>query len=477
MVAINKRLAIGATTLLVATAAVMATSSHLSKGVALLKANPKEIVEEVWQVVNFSYVDGTFNKNDWNAIRRKYVVNAEYKTKEAAYKGVREMLKKLGDPYTRFMNPKEFTDLRTETSGVLVGVGMQLTQDPKNKKLVVVAPIDDTPASKAGIMSKDVITKINGKSTKGMDVNKAVELIRGEEGTIVTITFQRGTEVIEHKLKRQKIDIHSVKAEYREDELGGVGYIRLNQFSANAADEMRAAIEQMEAKKVNGYVLDLRSNPGGLLYGAIEVSRLWINEGTIVSTRNRNGGCDERTVDCKQRANGTALTKKPLVVLVNGGSASASEIVSGALQDNGRALLVGEKTFGKGLVQSVRPLSDGSGLAVTIAKYFTPKGTDINKLGIQPDVKIALKPSDVDAIRKDRKRLGTIKDPQYARALKALEGSIAAAGAPAISDGSATPSKNPGLQVSPDSTTVPIPVPSPQVSPAVSPTVQPGSPN
>jgi carboxyl-terminal processing protease len=220
MVAINKRIAIGATTLLLATAAVMATSSHLSKGVALLKANPKEIVEEVWQVVNFSYVDGTFNKNDWNAIRRKYVVNAEYKNKEQAYKGVREMLKKLGDPYTRFMNPKEFADLRTETSGVLVGVGMQLTQDPKTKKLVVVAPIDDTPASKAGIMSKDTIIKIDGKSTKGMDVNKAVELIRGEEGTFVTITLQRGSEVVEHKLKRQKIDIHSVKAEYREDEWG-----------------------------------------------------------------------------------------------------------------------------------------------------------------------------------------------------------------------------------------------------------------
>jgi carboxyl-terminal processing protease len=472
MVAINKRIAIGATTLLLATAAVMATSSHLSKGVALLKANPKEIVEEVWQVVNFSYVDGTFNKNDWNAIRRKYVVNAEYKNKEQAYKGVREMLKKLGDPYTRFMNPKEFADLRTETSGVLVGVGMQLTQDPKTKKLVVVAPIDDTPASKAGIMSKDTIIKIDGKSTKGMDVNKAVELIRGEEGTFVTITLQRGSEVVEHKLKRQKIDIHSVKAEYREDELGGVGYIRLNQFSANAADEMKAAIQQMEAKKVNGYVLDLRSNPGGLLYGAIEVARLWIDEGIIVSTRNRNGGCDDRTVDCKQRANNTALTKKPLVVLVNGGSASASEIVSGALQDNGRAILIGEKTFGKGLVQSVRPLSDGSGLAVTIAKYFTPKGTDINKLGIKPDVEIKLKPSDVEAIRKDRKRLGTMKDPQYAKAIKALEGRIAAADAPAVGT---TPGKNPELEVPAGGT--PIQVPSPQTSPMVSPTAQPGLPN
>jgi carboxyl-terminal processing protease len=461
MVAINKRLAIGATTLLLATAAVVATSSSLSsRGIALLKTNPKEVVEEVWQVVNFSYVDGTFNKNDWDALRRKYVVNGNYKTNEEAYKGVREMLKKLGDPYTRFMNPKEFNDLSTEISGVLVGVGMQLTQDPKTKKLVVVAPIDDTPASKAGILSKDTIVKINGKSTKGIDVNKAVEMIRGEEGTFVTITVQRGSEVVDHKLRRQKIDVHSVKAEYRKDDLGGVGYIRLNQFSANATKEMKEAIQQMEAKNVNGYILDLRSNPGGLLPSAIGISRLWMNEGTIVSTRNRNGGCNDPEPDCKKKADGTALTQKPLVVLVNEGSASASEIVSGALQDNGRAILVGDKTFGKGLVQSVRQLSDGSGLAVTIAKYYTPSGKDINKLGIQPDVKVSLKPSDIDAIRKDRKRLGTIQDPQYARALKALEVRIAAANALPTAKIPAS------LDVTSPEAGVPIPVPAPQVNPA-----------
>jgi carboxyl-terminal processing protease len=468
MAAINKRLAIGATTLLLATAAVVATSSTLSsKGVALLKTNPKEVVEEVWQVVNFSYVDGTFNKNDWDALRRKYVVNGDYQTKEQAYKGVREMLKKLGDPYTRFMNPKEFSELSSDISGVLVGVGMQLTQDPATKKLVVVAPIDDTPASRAGILSKDTIVKINGKSTKGLDVNKAVELIRGEEGTFVTISVQRGTEIVDHKLKRQKIDVHSVKAEYRKDDLGGVGYIRLNQFSANATKEMKEAIQQMEAKNVNGYVLDLRSNPGGLLPSAIGVSRLWMNEGTIVSTRDRNGGCNRPEPDCKEKADGTALTNKPLVVLVNEGSASASEIVSGALQDNGRALLVGDKTFGKGLVQSVRQLSDGSGLAVTIAKYFTPSGKDINKLGIQPDVKVSLKPSDIAAIRKDRKRLGTIQDPQYARAIKALETRIAAANA------QPTAKAPVNLDVSPESG-ISIPVASPQV---ISPATPPASTN
>jgi carboxyl-terminal processing protease len=426
MMTIKKRnLAIGATTLLLAATAVAVSGGHLSKSVALLKANPKEVVEEVWQIVNFSYVDGTFNKKDWNAIRKKYVVKANYKNDAEAYQGIRAMLKNLGDPYTRFMDKKEFEDMRLDTSGKLVGVGIQLAQDPKTKQLVVVSPIDDTPASKAGILSKDIIIRIDGKSTRGMDVNKAVSLIRGKEGTSVTLTIRQGNQTIRHKLIRQTIDIHPVKAEYRPNDLGGVGYIRLNQFTATAPNEMSAAIKKMEAKNVNGYVLDLRSNPGGLLYGAIDIAKMWINEGTIVSTKNRSGGCDGRTADCKQIADGTALTDKPLVVLVNGGSASASEILSGAMQDNKRAQLVGEKTFGKGLVQAVRPLHDGSGLAVTIAHYYTPSGKDINKLGIQPDVNIPLTKKDIQALNKDRKRLATKQDPQYAKALEALQGQIA----------------------------------------------------
>ncbi len=423
---INKRnLAIGATTILVAATAMLASGSHLSKSVALLKSNPKEVVEEVWQIVNYSYVDGTYNKKDCNAIRKKYVTRANYKTDAEAYKGVREMLKTLGDPYTQFLDKREFQELRLDTSGNLIGVGIQLTQDAKTKQLVVVSPIEDTPAAKAGIISKDVILRIDGKSTKGMDVNKAVSLIRGQENTSVVLTIKQGNQTIQHKLLRQKIEIHPVKAEYRSSELGGIGYIRLNQFSSNAPEEMSAAIKKMEAKKVNGYVLDLRSNPGGLLYGAIDIARMWMNTGAIVSTRNRSGGCDGRSADCKQIADGTALTNKPLVVLVNGGSASASEILSGALQDNKRAQLVGEKTFGKGLVQAVRPLRDGTGLKVTIAKYFTPNGKDINKLGIKPDVNVPLGKKEIKALMQDRKRLATKRDPQYAKALMALQSQIA----------------------------------------------------
>jgi carboxyl-terminal processing protease len=454
MMTINKRnLALGATTMLLAATAILASGSHLSKSVALLKSNPKEVVEEVWQIVNFSYVDGTFNKKDWNAIRKKYVTKANYKTDAEAYKGVRAMLKTLGDPYTQFLDKKEYKDMQLDTAGNLIGVGIQLTQDPKTKQLVVVSPIEDTPAAKAGIISKDVIIKIDDKSTKGMDVNKAVSLIRGQENTSVVLTIKQGNQTIRHKLLRQKIEIHPVKAEYRPNDLGGIGYIRLNQFSANAPDEMSMAIKKMEAKKVNGYVLDLRGNPGGLLYGAIDIAKMWMNEGIIVSTRNRVGGCDGRSNNCKQAADGSALTNKPLVVLVDGGSASASEILSGALQDNKRAQLVGSKTFGKGLVQAVRPLRDGSGLKVTIAKYFTPSGKDINKLGIKPDVNVPLSKKDIKALMQDRKRLATKKDPQYSKALVTLQSQIARTTKPTAE----VPQPQPTVEVSQPQTTLAVP--------------------
>jgi carboxyl-terminal processing protease len=412
-------LVIGATALVVTAVAVTGAGLHLPKGVAFFKDSPKELIDEVWQVVDRQYVDGTFNQKDWRSIRKQYL-QKNYKSKEEVYKGVRAMLKNLNDPYTRFMDPKEFRDLQVETSGQLIGVGIQLSQNEKTKKLEVIAPIEDTSAAKAGIISKDIITKIDEKSTAGMDVNQAVQLIRGKEGTTVKLTIQRdGRQTLEFNLLRQQIEIHPVEAKYRPKELNGIGYIRLKQFSANAATEMGTAIQKLESQGAKGYVLDLRSNPGGLLYGAIDIARMWLDDGKIVSTVNRQGTGDI------QSANNTAITKKPLVVLVDGGSASASEILSGALQDNKRAQLVGAKTFGKGLVQSVRPLSEGAGMAVTIAKYFTPSGKDINHAGIKPDIEVKLSKAQIQALVKDRTKVATAADPQYAKALKTLEIAIA----------------------------------------------------
>lgn len=412
-------LVIGATALVLTAVTVTGAGLHLPKGVAFFKDSPKESIDEVWQIIDRQYVDATFNQKDWRAIRKQYL-QKNYKSKEEVYKNIRLMLKNLNDPYTRFMDPKEFRDLQVETSGQLIGVGIQLTQDEKTKKLVVIAPIEDTPASKAGILSKDVIINIDGKSTTGMDVNKAVQLIRGKEGTTVKLTIRRdGGQVLDFNLLRKQIEIHPVEAKYRPQELNGIGYIRLKQFSANASAEMSAAIQKLESQGANGYILDLRSNPGGLLYGAIDIARMFLDDGKIVSTVNRQGTGDT------QSANNTAITNKPIVVLVDGGSASASEILSGALQDNKRAQLVGAKTFGKGLVQSVRPLSDGAGLAVTIAKYLTPNGKDINRSGIKPDVEVKLTKAQIQKFVKDRSKVATPADPQYAKALQTLQVAIA----------------------------------------------------
>ncbi|MFN6518744.1 MAG: carboxyl-terminal processing protease CtpC [Nostoc sp. CreGUA01] len=422
MVITKNRLVLGATVVTLSTIAVTSLGIH-SRGQALFKASPKELVDEVWQIVQRQYVDGTFNQVDWQAVRNEYVRNKSYSNQQDAYKSIREMLKKLDDPYTRFLDPEEFKNMQVDTSGELTGIGITISQDEKTKQLVVIAPIEDTPAFKAGILAKDIILKIDNKNTKGMDTNQAVSLIRGEPGTQVNLTIQRNGQTRQFNIKRARIEIHPVKYSQKQTPAGNLGYIRLNQFSANAGKEMQAAIRDLESKKVSGYILDLRGNPGGLLFSSIEIARMWLNKGTIVSTIDRQGQRE------REIANGRALTNKPLVVLVDKGSASASEILSGALQDNKRATVVGTQTFGKGLVQSVRPLEGGSGLAVTIAKYHTPNDRDINKHGIDPDVKVDL----TDAQRQDlwlneREKLATPADPQYAKALEIITKQLAVKG-------------------------------------------------
>lgn len=416
---ITKRgLVVGATVVMVSAVAIAGASLNL-KGQAFFQDSPKELVDEVWQIINRNYVDATFNQVDWQTVREDYL-NRSYTDKEEAYKAIREMLEKLNDPYTRFMDPQEFRNMQIDTQGELTGVGIQLSQDEETKELVVIAPIEDTPAFAAGILAKDVIVEIDGKSTEGMDVNQAVNLIRGAVGTEVTLTIKRDKkEQLEFRIKRERIEIHPVRHSLRETPTGTIGYIRLVQFSSNASTEMREAIQDLEQKNVVGYILDLRSNPGGLLNSSVDIARMWLNDGTIVSTVNRRGEVD------RQRATSRALTDKPLVVLVDGGSASASEILSGALQDNDRAQLVGTKTFGKGLVQSVRGLGDGSGLAVTIAKYLTPSGRDINKHGIDPDVIYELTEKDKLALRGDVTKIGTEADAQFTKALDILKQAIA----------------------------------------------------
>ena len=369
--------------------------------------SPKEVIDQVWQIVYRDYLDSTGAYSDarWRQLR-KDLLTKSYAGEEESYEAIKGMLASLDDPYTRFLDPKEFKEMRIDTSGELMGVGIQLSLDKDTKELIVVSPIEGTPASRAGVQSQDVIVSIDGAPTKGMTTADAVKLIRGPEGTSVVLGLRRKGEILNVPLTRARIEINAVKSALNTAANGSrIGYIRLKQFNANASREMRAAIQDLEDQGAQGYVLDLRSNPGGLLEASIDIARQWLNKGTIVSTRTREGIRDVR------RATGSAITDKPMVVLIDQGSASASEILSGALQENERAQLVGQKTFGKGLVQAVRGLSDGSGMTVTIAKYLTPNGTDIHQNGIQPDISAEMSEKEIRNFKIED--LGTSRDRQY----------------------------------------------------------------
>lgn len=381
----------------------------------------QQLVSEVWRIVDRAYVDDTFNHQNWWLVRQR-TLQQPLLSREQTYSAIQKMLATLDDPFTRFMRPDQYRSLQTNTSGELTGVGLQIMQDIPSGELRVVAPIEGSPAEQAGIRPRDRILKINGVLTTKLTLDEAAERMRGPVGSLVTLTVaQEGEELAaarDVQILRNRISLNPVYAELRPQPDGGaIGYIRLSQFNANAAAEVGSAIKRFEADHANAYVLDLRSNPGGLLQAGIEVARLWLNEGTIVYTVNRNGIQDDFG------ATEQALTASPLVVLVNQGTASASEILAGALQENGRAQLVGEKTFGKGLIQSLFNLSDGSGLAVTIAKYETPAHHDINKLGIMPDVNV---PFD-GAIT--REQVGTEADRQYQTAVDLVMQESVVAGA------------------------------------------------
>jgi carboxyl-terminal processing protease len=377
---------------------------------------PNKLVDEVWQLVNQEYVDRTFNGTNWAAVRNDYL-NRNYQSKSEAYKAIQSMLAQLEDPYTRFLNPQQFKTLQADTSGELVGVGIQITQDEKTQKIVIIAPIEGSPAAAAGILPQDVLVKIDDKSTQEMDVNEAVDLIRGAANSPVQLTVQRGDRQLVFNLTRQVIAIHPVRYQVDTTAGGKTGYIRLTQFNGNAAEEMRAAIRDLEQQNVQGYVLDLRSNPGGLLLSGIEITRMFLPQGTIMTVKEGSGLAE------RWEANQTALTNKPLVLITDQGSASASEILAGALQDNQRAVIVGNTTFGKGLVQSVEPLSDGSGVTISVAKYLTPSNRDIHGQGIEPNVKVELSEQDRKILKGNR--LGTQDDRQYLAALTVLKQQIA----------------------------------------------------
>nr|WP_245602710.1 carboxyl-terminal processing protease CtpB [Gloeothece verrucosa] len=380
-----------------------------------LEDNPKALIDEVWQIVNNEFVDRNFNNVDWLQ-KRQELLSGTYTNKKQAYIAIRKALKDVGDPYTRFLEPEEFEALTSQTSGETSGVGVRLAIDKRTNDIVVVETLKSSPAKEAGLQSGDRIVRINGKPTALMSLDQAIDEMQGAEGTSVNLQLSRqGKGVFAVTLTRAHIEIPSVSYTLKQEDQLKIGYIKLDEFSSHAAEQMKQAIEELKTKNVSGYVLDLRGNPGGLLYASVDIARMWMNEGKIVSTIDRRGGNRQFS------ANGTSLTNLPLVILVNQGSASASEILTGALKENGRATVVGTNTYGKATVQSVHSLSDGSGLAVTIARYYPPSGTNISKKGIKPDVEIGLTMDQQVRLQNDPSLMATSADPQYSRAITVIK--------------------------------------------------------
>jgi len=297
---------------------------------------------------------------------------------DSAINGVLQSL----DPYSAYMNPEVFNESQTETRGEFGGLGIEVSMEAGVVK--VISPIDDTPAAKAGVKAGDYIVRINGEQVQGKSLMEAVELMRGPVGTEIEITIRRkGLKKAKNiKIIREIIQIQSVVSKLVEKK---VGYLRLRAFNENSSDQLKKEISILEkTNKSVGYILDLRNNPGGLLSQAIKITDFFLNDGEIVSTKGRKSR-ENRKYFAKK---GDKIKGKPLIVLINNGSASASEIVAGALQDQKRAILLGENTFGKGSVQSIIPLRNRGAIRLTVSKYYLPSGKSISEVGVKPDIRI-----------------------------------------------------------------------------------------
>jgi carboxyl-terminal processing protease len=377
--------------LLILSIIIFSIFSQISPALAFTSFNDEQkLVLQAWRLVNQAYLDESFNNQDWWRVREKFSQKT-LENRQDAYLAIEEMLKTLDEPFTRLLRPDQYKNLQISTSGELSGIGLQITINPENQQLEVVSPLEGSPAKVAGIAPHDHILQIDGIDTTKMSLDEAAGKMRGTKGTTISLTIQpknqdQGIRTIQ--LVRDRIQLSPVISNLDNQSSSlPIGYIRLTQFSANATEELAKSIKELNSEGAKAYILDLRNNPGGLLQAGIDIARLFLNEGVIVHTVNR------QSISESYNANGTALTKAPLAVLVNQGTASSSEVLAGALQDNGRAILVGEKTYGKALIQSLFELSDvineeKAGLAVSVAKYQTPNHRDIHKLGIQPNIKI-----------------------------------------------------------------------------------------
>jgi carboxyl-terminal processing protease len=339
----------------------------------------------------------------WDLLVEKYDGKVDYE--KMVYGAVKGMVDSLGDPYTSFLTPDEANQLEDNLSGVISGIGAEI--GIKNDVLTVIAPLDDSPARKAGIMAGDKILTIDGEDTSGMDINTAVSKIRGEAGTKVKLTIERGKARKDYEIERARITVKSVKSEIK---AGNIGYVSISRFDDKTTSDLEAILSDFTSKGVRKVVLDLRDNPGGYLDESVTVASQFIGQGVIVAEKKDVVGGRKQEYKAVPGGKMTG-TEIRLIVLINEGSASASEIVAGAIKDTGRGSLVGVKTYGKGSVQEIEDLYRGAKLRVTVAHWYTPGGKNIAKEGISPDYEVGLSEADYNADR----------DPQLDKALELLK--------------------------------------------------------
>lgn len=352
---------------------------------ALALSDAQRLVVESWRLVNQGYVDpDRLESIDWRRLRQK-TLERPITTSIEAYAAIEAMLAPIGDPYTRLLRPGAYAALRSDTHGTVSGVGLQLGLAEGGRGIVVIAPLDDSPAAEAGIAAGWRVVAVDGRDAAELGLERTVTSLRGAPESEVLLRLRPPAEPErEVVLKRRKVDLRPVRVRRVREGSHTIGVLRITQFSEPVPEQVRLALQGLSGNggepPVEGLLLDLRNNPGGLVSAGVAVADAFLDGAPIVVTRERDG------INAPLQAGRGELYGGPMLTLVNGGTASASEILAGALQDADRSLLAGSRTFGKGLIQSLLPLGDGSGLAITVARYVTPRGRDIQDQGIEPDL-------------------------------------------------------------------------------------------
>ena len=348
-------------------------------GPALALTDDQTLVVDVWRLVNESYVDSSFSGVPWRRLRQK-ALEKTISNRVDAYDAIDAMLAPLDDPYTRLLRPESYGQLEAATKGTVSGIGLQLGINHDTGSVVVIAPVEDSPAAEAGLVDGTLLRSINGQATSELGLDGSAALLRGDSGSSVHLEVTLpDSEEQSLDLERRAIDLRPVRSRRLRSGDHTLGYLRINQFSEPVPEAVQEALADLEAKGIEGLVLDLRNNTGGLVSAGLAVADDFLAGDVIVETQDRNGINEQRP------ANSGRLFDGPMLTLINGGTASASEILAGALQDNGRSQLLGSTSFGKGEIQTLLPLGDGSGLAVTVARYLTPNGRAIQGQGLEPD--------------------------------------------------------------------------------------------